>query len=228
MIPFPYMLGQAGMAQASGLAGGGSGATPVILGSATCNQASDTTSHPITMPASIAAGDYLLICFVKDGGAAADTLAGWTTLASIASGSSETHTMVYARVATGGDTATVTTAGNEKSAAVALRIKPALASYASTFAQGASTSPNCPNLSPGIGLANFLWLAVFGTDADASISAGPSGYTLVATEASGGTSTGARVAVYSKAATASSEDPGTATAGGTTRTWGLATVGVRD
>lgn len=228
MIPFPFTLGQAGMAQASGLAGGGSGATPVILGSATCNQGSDTTSHPITMPGSIAAGDYLLICFVKDGGAAADTLAGWTTLASIASGSSENHTMVYARVATGGDTATVTTAGAETSAAVALRIKPALASYAATFSQAASTSPDCPNLAPGIGLANFLWLAVFGTSADASVTAGPSGYAAVATDAGGAGAAGSRVAVYSKAAASSSENPGTATSGGTTRTWGLATVGVRD
>lgn len=206
-------------------AGGG---TPVLVTSATSTQTSDTTSHPINMPSGIVAGNSLLLTFSVDTGTLPATPAGWTVVDSQVAPSSAFYSIIFKKTAEGGDTVTVTTVGAERSAAICMRISPATHMYVSKTTQGDTTSPDCPSLSPGVGINSFLWLACYASSADNTVTAPPSGYTTVAAVNSTSATNGVSCSVCQKTSTASSEDPGTATSGPTGRSQVLMTLGIRD
>lgn len=180
----------------------------------------DTTSHAITMPTGITAGDLLVIIFSVDGSPTCSiSSGGWTKIGQASNGSIVTGA-VFAKIAAGSDTATVTTSAAEQSSHVTYRILTGggniwLNGLASN---GSSTNSNPPahfaGGNPGT-TADYLWIATRSGDSTVTGLA-PANYTSPQTQAASGTS-GASTNTAQRALTAQSEDPGTFTS--TTEQW---------
>ncbi|PZM90183.1 MAG: hypothetical protein DIU79_14460, partial [Actinobacteria bacterium] len=75
---------------------------------------SDTTSHPITLPSGIQAGDLLIVVFSVDGNPTVTAPADWYKLGQASNGTAVTGA-VFWKFAEGGDTLTLTTSSAEQS-----------------------------------------------------------------------------------------------------------------
>lgn len=213
-------------------------AFPVV---ATTNSGNDTTgtSHTVTLPGSIAAGDLLIVIFATDGNPTVTWPSGWdqaanNLLATTASGTANTLTCKQ-RIADGSEGAsiTVTTSASEWTAWSTLRIT---GWHGTTVAEagaatGASTTANPPSLNPtGWDVEDTLWIACSsrdtgGTDDDDN-TAHPASYTAIH-NVLGGTNAGAVNLTTSRRDNAvSAEDPGTYTAP-TSEDWVAATISIR-
>jgi hypothetical protein len=186
------------------------GPFPVVQATNTSGESSDVTSHTVSLPANISAGDLLIVFFSCD----ANETVTWPTGDGWASIFHETNSMtldIGYKIADGteGATITVTTGSAEQSAHISYRITGNhryLAPEVSTGATGNSTAPNPDSLTPTGGAKDYLWIAVEGnTDGDAA-SAYPTNYTNGQTNAVG-TTAGANIAVARRELNASSEDP---------------------
>jgi hypothetical protein len=140
--------------------------------------ASNTTSHPITLPL-IVPGELMVIGLSSDGSATVSintgaSSSGWTINASAANGSNNRLTIV-SKIAEEGDTLTLTTSASEQSSHIAMSFHGASSIQVSTSATGSSTTANAPSFSPSGGSAKYLWLAVMGADSTAVPGAGPIG-----------------------------------------------------
>jgi hypothetical protein len=131
-----------------------------------------TTSHMVAMPASVAAGDLLLMQFVNDGSATVAVPAGWTLLTSNNNSTAVRSSWFYriASGAEGGTSVDLVTSAAEHGAAQVHRFQsgtfdPAVAP-AVAVATGSSVSPNPPALSPAWGEADTYWIAAYGADDD--------------------------------------------------------------
>src|SRR4051812_5238546 len=99
-------------------------AAPVVAGRASGAQTSTVTSHPVTLPSGIVAGDLLVVVFAFSGTGndfPSTPPTGWQQTASASSGCA---TMVFWRFATGDtkDTMTLTTGLGLRSAHLSYRI----------------------------------------------------------------------------------------------------------
>ncbi|MFX1265780.1 MAG: hypothetical protein ACFFH0_10405, partial [Promethearchaeota archaeon] len=129
-----------------------------------------TSDHYVNMPATVNAGDLLIVLFTNDGNATVTTPAEWTELASNA-GNGAVRLSVYYKIAGGTEGSTTVnfaTSAAEEAAAQVYRITnwhgttPPEISAAAT---GTSTRPNPASLTPaGWDVADTLWLAVGGQD----------------------------------------------------------------
>ena len=129
-----------------------------------------TTNHYVNMPATVNAGDLLIVLFTNDGTATVITPAGWTALASNA-GNGAVRLSVYYKIAggtEGGTTVNFMTSAAEEATAQVYRITDwhgTTPPEISTAATGTSTRPNPASLNPtGWDVADTLWLAVAGQD----------------------------------------------------------------
>jgi hypothetical protein len=145
-------------------------AAPVVTSVTETAFGTDTTNHYINMPATVDAGDLLIVLFTNDGSAIVTTPDGWTQLASNANGAA-VRLSVYYRIAAGTEDGTVVnfvTSAAEQAAAQVCRITDwhgTTAPEISTAATGISTRPNPASLNPvGWDVADTLWLAVAGQD----------------------------------------------------------------
>lgn len=109
--------------------GGGGGPTdfPVVAATAITDYSADQTSHVINLPASIAAGDLLLLWFTMDNaaGSAITTPSGWTLEEATIAATNTDFGYLFSKVASGseGSTVTVTSTGtSQSSAAIAVRL----------------------------------------------------------------------------------------------------------
>lgn len=192
-------------------------AFPAIQGTpAESAQAATTTSHVVALPASIAAGELLLVIMAKDATATTiNALAGWNELIdeNVARG-----LFVAYRTATGGEGASVTftSAAAIRSAAIAYRISgqnATLIPQISAVATGTSQAPNPNSLAPLGGAKNYLWFTLFtlaGEEADddtwTNNAATNYANLLQKTSGTGGTNVGASLAVCNRTNNAASED----------------------
>jgi len=145
-------------------------AAPIVTSVTETAFGTDTTDHNVNMPATIDAGDLLIVFFTNDGGAGVTTPSGWTQLASAAQGW-VVRLSVYYKIATGtegGTTVNFRTSTNEQAAAQVYRITnwhgttPPEISIAVT---GTDTTPDPASLDPaGWDVADTLWIAVAGQD----------------------------------------------------------------
>lgn len=152
--------------------------SPSVESSQTTIQSSGaTTSHPITMPSGIAAGDLLLVCFTTGEITTTHTpSAGWVLLNSQVTGSHRGS--IYAKVATGSDTLTITTSSGSESAAIAYRISEVYpsSSVANIVSILGNTTTTLPVLEPSIGIRNYLWVSFFSASNNAVATVAPSGF----------------------------------------------------
>jgi len=145
-------------------------AAPVVASVTETAFGTDTTDHYVNMPATVNAGDLLIVLFTNDGNATVTTPAGWTPLASTANGSS-VRLSVYYKIAAGTEGSTTVnfaTSSSEQAAAQVYRITDwhgTTPPEISTAATGTSTAPNPASLDPaGWDVADTLWIAVAGQD----------------------------------------------------------------
>jgi len=193
-------------------------AAPVVASVTETAFGSDTTNHYVNMPATVSAGDLLIVLFINDGSATVTTPDGWTQLASIANGAA-VRLSVYYKIAAGTEGGTVVnfvTSAAEQAAAQVYRITDwhgATPPEISTAATGTSTRPNPASLNPvGWDVADTLWLAVAGQDRgdQSGSTAYPVHYTNgMSTQSSNPATTGVcRTHSARRVLAADSEDPG--------------------
>lgn len=178
--------------------------------------ASNTTSHAITLPTGISAGDLLLVIFSCDGNRTISVNTGvsgtnWTIGDSQTNGTIVTGAWVW-KIAEGSDALTLTSSGAEQSSHVSLRITghDTTAPIDGTSANGSSTNSNPPSHTPANGSQDYLWIATRSGDSTVVATAAPSGYSNLQTQNAAGTG-GASTNTAEKSSTASSEDPATFT-----------------
>jgi len=176
----------------------------------------DTTEHNVDMPATVNAGDLLIVLFTNDGSAIVTTPAGWTQLASNANGAA-VRLSVYYKIAEGtegGATVNFVTSAAEQAAAQVYRITDwhgTTLPEISTAATGTSTRPNPASLElTGWDVADTLWIAVAGQDRgdQGEPTAYPASYTDgISTLSSNGTGS-CRTHSARRVLNAASENPG--------------------
>jgi hypothetical protein len=191
-------------------------AAPVVASVTETAFGTDTTDHHVDIPATVDAGDLLIVLFTNDGSATVTTPAGWTALASDAANGA-VRLSVYYKIAggtEGGTTVNFVTSAEEEAAAQVYRITnwhgitpPEI----STAATGTSTKPDPASLDPaGWDVAGTLWLAVAGQDRgdQSGTTAYPASYTDgISTLSSDGTGS-CRIHSARRVFAAGSENPG--------------------
>lgn len=140
----------------------------------------------LNMPATINAGDLLLaICTNDAPGATNMTISGWTEVFQTAYAGDVIKHAVFAKIAAGGDTATLVGAANDYSAITVDIVGHGVSSIANdikkgTAATGSTNAPAPPTLSAGT-QDEWLWIVTFGADDDDdTASYGPTGWGAIA------------------------------------------------
>ena len=192
--------------------------------SVTPTTTSSQTTHNVAMPATVNAGDLLLMLVICSSNAITGTPSGWTAVRS------NGQDPIYAKVAVGdedGGAVAVTTSDSQNIAAQVYRITDWYGEItngvATASAQGASTNPNPPSLNPSAwGTEDTLWIASAIMVGSQTFSSYPSSYT----NGTATLATSARLGSARRARNAASEDPGTftVTVGGS---WRAHTTAIR-
>lgn len=191
-------------------------ASPAVEGGWTVSSsATDANTHVITMPASIVAGRTLLAVCSIDGVNTAPTAPGWTYKGGGASGSQSQRIAVFARIATGDDTMTLTLpTGVSETHATAVTQLSGAADPSRIYLGIAAATADPPSLSPTPGSADYLWVAaVAGASGSPSTSA-PTDFSAVTSAASGTAAADSWLAVASREFTGASLDPAAFSGGG--------------
>jgi hypothetical protein len=189
--------------------------------------ASDATTHAVSMPATVAAGDLLLMLYSYDDNTATvtdpDGAGGWTQIAVGNSGSGGVTGSVWAKVATGtegGTTVGFTTSTSQSASAQVYRVLAANWSGDITnngidvaTGTGATTAnPDPPALNPAKwDTENALWIAYSAGSTFTAVTTYPTNYVNGAIVAGNSGAAGASTSSATRALSASSEDPGTFT-----------------
>jgi hypothetical protein len=198
-------------------------AFPVVQATNTSATLTAGTSHVVSLPAGIVAGDLLIICLDKGStSATVNAHADWTELLDEASANG---LYIAYRWAAGGETnPTLVTSAATRSAEATFRISgaenPAIqAPQIGTTSSGASTTPDPPTTTPTGGAKDYLWITFCGSageqaDDGTFCTAFPTGYTdnqLEKTCGVAGTNLGGLIAAATKQANAASDNPATFT-----------------
>jgi hypothetical protein len=182
---------------------------PVVAGSTSNTDGAGTTSHTVNLPASIAAGDMLIVISGGTISATVTEAGDWDELFEQDSESTITLWGMW-RIADGTEGASVvfTTGTSVQWRHISLRITGHSGNAPEALAiGGAAAGGDPPELTPSWGSADTLWLTgvrgTLGVDANPTP---PTNYTLVQSN-DGGAGAGC-VAVARRDSAASSEDPG--------------------
>ncbi len=206
---------------------------PVIESVTETNFASDTTSHAVAMPATVNAGDALIVIITNDGSATVTTPGGWAQLYTLANGTA-LRGGAYAKVASGsegGTTVDFVTSATETAAAQVYRIsgwKGLVAGIeAATPGQVTTgTTADPPALAPSWGSAATVWLATCHTSTTQNVSTGPTSYTDLTQTTSGSGTTYSQCISARRSNTTASEDPDVFTLSGTGASKVYSTIGI--
>ena len=152
-------------------------AFPQVEGTATSVEASATTSHTVSLPASIVSGEVLVVWFSVEH-SSDSTVAwpgGWTELDETFN--VEFEGAVAYRIATGseGSTITVTTGQSQKSGHIAYRISGNTSNAPEIDVSNAFANPDPPSNTPSWGAKDTLWLAAY-VSSQKKYSISPAGY----------------------------------------------------
>jgi hypothetical protein len=182
---------------------GGAGGTATVRSRATGAQNTATTSHSITLPAGVVAGDLLVVEFSNDESTDPTTISttspGWSVLGSVEQGTTTNHRgSVLWKRATGSDALTVTTAFAQESTHVSHCVQNGADPVLASSSGGSATSADVAAVN-GLTLGDYLSIVYCATDASTttsqSISTPPSGYTTTASQNPSTTSSAATFAM---------------------------------
>jgi len=146
-------------------------AFPVVASSATTADTSLAGGRALNMPSGIAVGDLLIAFCTNDApGATNMDISGWTQVSAGAYTSNVVKHAIFAKIATGADTGTLTGASQDFSAVVTRITEHGVTTIGTdikvgTMASTAGTAPNPPNLDAGSS-KKWLWMESFGADDD--------------------------------------------------------------
>lgn len=200
-------------------------ASPVDAGRATTGITSATDPWTANLPASIAAGNLLIMMARTPNATTITTPSGWTLFSGLPSTAdpSDDTTYIWYRWADGaeGTTVSLNLSANAKGAVIAWRITGAenpstQVPELSTIATATSTTPNPTTVTPTGGSKDylFLWLGAWDQEPTNPPGTPPANYTNWVGASSGSASTlstNNRLAGGSRQLTAASEDPGSVT-----------------
>lgn len=135
-----------------------------------------TSSYAVTMPG-LAAGQVLLVAHASQQGATSYTASGWTKIVEDGS-STALRLTVFAKVAAGGDTCTVTGGTSAWHWARAFSVSgcSGLSRVYAAIAHNGASTPNPPIASPSVGSNNFLAIAIGAHTGRYHTTAAPEGY----------------------------------------------------
>ena len=166
-----------------GIPVGGTGAAPTLMSRTTTQFASNTTAHSVNMPATVAAGDLLIValsCRPDSGTPTVTTPSGWTALVTGAPASFPPFRMAtFYRVASGSEGGTTV---NFATSIAAHMVADCFRVQAGTY-QGVPTAsfnepspsvnPGAPTHASGWTGENVLWLLGFGTNGNVAVNSYP-------------------------------------------------------
>lgn len=209
--------------------GGGGGGTPALLSVDGSSFNTNVTSHAVAMPASVNAGDLLVVGAMISAETYTITASGFTSIGS-SGRNSAIKVQYFYKIGSGtegGTTVDFVTSSAVRMVAQVFRIQ-AASFHASApegqFANGNSNTPAPPILSPSWGSASTLWLIGAGINGTGSISSYP---TANNNNAQAGTGGATRViASCTDSAVTGSLNPGTFGIG-SALDWVAATIGIR-
>jgi len=190
------------------------GPFPVVAARAQARTtAVDTTTHAITLPSGIAAGNLLVVVFSVDGSPTVTVNTGvsgnnWNKLGQ-ASNTTVVTGAVFWKIAEGSDALTLTTSAAEQSSHITFRLTNA-ADLTGTSANGSSTNSNPPSHTPAAGSDDYYWIATRSGDSTVVATAAPANFSNLQTLAGVGTSS-ASTNTAERLFTGTSLDPGTFT-----------------
>jgi hypothetical protein len=192
-------------------------AAPLVASVTETAFGTDTTDHYVDMPATVDAGDLLIVLFTNDRIETVTTPSGWNLLASSINTGNHVRLSVYYKIAAGTEGSTTVnfvTSAPEEAAAQVYRITNwhgTTPPEISTPAHGANTAPDPASLDPaGWDVADTLWIAVAGQDRgdQSGTTAYPASYTDgISTLSSNGTGS-CRIHSAHRVLAVASEDPG--------------------
>lgn len=137
--------------------------TPTVAARASGTSGSTAQStHAITLPAGITAGDLLVVIFGANNSTTTITTAssGWTT-GTVQNSSANASGVVFWKIAAGGDTLSVSTGTSAQSAHTSYRITGAASTPTITQTKNDSigTNPDPPAVTPAGGSKDYLYIA---------------------------------------------------------------------
>lgn len=212
-------------------------ASPVDAGRIATNITTATDPWTVNLPASIAAGD-LLVLFTRAAGAQSPTTpSGWTLFRQSVDDANDDITQVYWRVADGseGSTMSFDWSAAAKGCAICWRITGADTTKSPRPIEGQAanvgTTANAnPNAASGLdGSRDYLFLVILAMDSETATFTAPSGYSNTVTANSGtagAVATNCMAAGASRQATVSSEDPAAWTSSAPGAGWTSFTIAI--
>lgn len=185
-------------------------AFPTVESQTTTNFGVDATSHLANYPATVNAGDRLLLLSAFDGTPTITTPSDYT-IVDVVTGA-DPVVGVYTKIAAGtegGGTIDVATSASERGGVSIYRLSGTsrtVGDVAIAWSTATTSSPNPPNLAPSWGSADNLWFCACSASAGTTDSANSSGYGNRVFTGTAAT-TNAAIVHLRKTATASSDDP---------------------
>lgn len=170
------------------------------------------TSHPITLPSGIVAGELLFVIFAFNSASSSVTASApsdWTHSTGVTTTSGYSNAVFY-KYASGSDSLTVTTTAAEQSSHVSLRISGAAAPWRGSIktSVGSHPDPN-PATLPYMNLGlQTLWLVAYSMVGGNPSTTAPSGYTTNYTKSPGTGTDCASAATAERTSTSATENPG--------------------
>lgn len=186
--------------------------TPQVQSVTTTAVAAGSTTHNVSMPASAATGDLLLMIFVCNVDSTLNTPSGWTAMTAKQDSSSITG-RVYAKISVGtegGTTVNVSTGTSVKAAAHVYRITKwhgNLSEVVASIATSATGQADPPSRTANV-TDRSLWIAAGAHGSQTSLSTVPTNYTNGVETPSGGAASNCLLASARRALYALTEDPG--------------------
>lgn len=214
-------------------------ASPIVYDSNNGSQTGNTTSHTVNLPATVTAGQLLVVWMAFDGNPTVTwdnaSHGTWTGYIDTPGPSSACKLVVRAKVATGtegGGTLTIGTSASEQSVHRSVAIGTWEGTLAGginvpTAATGTSSTPNPPVATDSWGTVDRKTMAICGADGARTVSAYPANYTL--NQFSDSSAGGAGIGLGSCGRNQTSvgvQDPGTFTISASDQ-WVASTVSVR-
>jgi len=189
-----------------------------------------TTAHNVAMPATVNAGDLLVVLFANDDDSTVTTPSGWTLLATSLA-STVQRLSIYTKTAVGnedGTTVDFVTSAAEKAAAQVYRATDWGDIEISTAGTGTSVNPDSPSFNPsGWDVEDTLWLTVESHANGREVSSYPTDYTDgLRTRSSADEAEAALVASARRENAVASENPGVFTIA-TSSQWAAFTIAIR-
>lgn len=187
---------------------------PVVESRVVSVFSTNTTTHNVTMPATINDGDLLFLPIVNDGGATITTPTGWTQHGTV-DASGQGRMTIFARVATGalaGTTVNFVTSATEQMACTVYRISNWYGTLAGLAISSMSLigTPDPPSLTSGFGAVPTLWIAMIATSSSYTLTpaTAPTNYTNIQQAISTVSTAGGQMWTAERELTAASENPG--------------------